>query len=1006
MDTDIDIDRTQADGDHAPRRDPAHLEAGCQVDRYLVLAEVGAGSMGVVYAAYDPELDRKLALKLLLPRFGGEQGASAGRTRLLREAQVLARLRHPNVVSVHDVGTYEGRVYIAMEFVDGETMGAWLSNIKPSRAEILRVFMAAGRGLATAHRAELIHRDFKPDNVIVARDGSVRVLDFGLARATGDASGGAAPLSEPLAKLSPTSSLNLGNSSALSTELTRTGGIMGTPAYMAPEQHLGLEVTAASDQFAFAVALYEALYGERPFGGDTLPALAFAVTQGKIREPRVPSRSVPRWLRQVLLRALRPDPEERYPDMEALLRALTSNPHQKWAKRAAWVAGAGLVAGLAWPSPPPVEAAAADPCAGVEAPIDAVWSPERARALSTHFEASGLAFAELSAAKLGSALDGWSEAWRSQRRETCEATRVHASQSESLFDRRMLCLDRALGRTAALVERLESADDTGIERASEALEGLPDLDTCANRERLMSVTPILAGEAKLEADAIAEVLDAVEAMMVTGEYKKALTLLTELQPRIEALGDPLTERRAAVALADLHKFAEDEKLSLAAFTRAYLAADRAGDDWSRVRLAIELMEVYGHGRADAEAAAQWEAMAEAVIGRIGNPTKIQVHFALARGTVLTGQGKFEDAIAQFERALAQAKDPEITLSTATTVVMRQRLAVAFNGLGRVDEAEALQNEMLDLLMDEVGPRHPRTAVLIGSLGNSDFNRGRYAEAARRFEEAAAIIAESYGEDNPRYYDRLNNYAAALTAMGNYREAERIHLRILAYNTERFGDGDLRLTHSLENLGNALTAQGHHEEAKRYYLRSLAIKTEHHGPDHPTVATSKMNLGVALFSMGDYAGAEALYLETLETLRERVGSDHADVGLTCTNIGDVHEAQGRYRSAARYQAEALRIFEAAWGEENIDLAWPLTGLGIARLGLGDHTGALEVLTRARALRAGKEDSLPEGERARTDFAYARALPAERRAEAEEVARAALPDARAGDPELAAKIDAWL
>ena len=273
-----------------------------RVGRYELLRCIGRGGMGIVYAARDVELGREVAIKLLRPEL------SAGDDeRLTSEARALARLSHPNVVSVFDVGTYEGQRFIAMEYVPGHDLRRWLESPRPLR-ELLRVFVAAGRGLAAAHAVGLVHRDFKPDNVLVGDDGRPRVLDFGLARPP-DAEGvGAIPelpaLADPLA-----------------TVLTQAGQMVGTPAYMAPEQHLGEPADARSDQFSFAVALYHAVYGVRPFAGDDPRSLALSIVRGRIR-PANPRYPVPSWLEHLLVRALAVDPTQRFASMDALLAVL------------------------------------------------------------------------------------------------------------------------------------------------------------------------------------------------------------------------------------------------------------------------------------------------------------------------------------------------------------------------------------------------------------------------------------------------------------------------------------------------------------------------------------------------------------------------------------------------------------------------------------------------------------------------------------------------------------
>ncbi len=311
-------------------------ERGGLIGRYMVSSQLGSGAMGVVYAAFDPELDRKVALKLLRHR---DDDVDTARRRLQREAQSLAKLAHPNVVSVHDVGVYEGQLFVAMEFVEGQTLREWMDEVGEPRAwpQVLEVFMAAGRGLAAAHETGLIHRDFKPDNVMLGADGRVRVMDFGLAR--GDEGG----------EVETEESVELESMDGPVERLTMTGAMMGTPAYMALEQFEGATIDARSDQFGFCVALYEALHGERPFAGKTMGQLVKALVDDEL-EPPPRGTKVPAWLREVIIRGLAKDPRERHASMQALLDALGDDPvarRRRWALRGGIaVALVGSVIGL------------------------------------------------------------------------------------------------------------------------------------------------------------------------------------------------------------------------------------------------------------------------------------------------------------------------------------------------------------------------------------------------------------------------------------------------------------------------------------------------------------------------------------------------------------------------------------------------------------------------------------------------------------------------------------
>ncbi|HRI54187.1 MAG TPA: serine/threonine-protein kinase, partial [Pseudomonadota bacterium] len=292
------------------------LPRGASIGRYIVVGCIGSGGMGVVYAAYDPELDRKVATKLLRKSTSGGPNGQ-GRVRLLREAQAMARLSHPQVIGVFDVGTLGDQVFIAMEFVDGGTLTKWLSEAPRTQKEIIEKFTLAGRGLSAAHAAGLVHRDFKPDNVLVGHDGRVRVMDFGLAHSVGSSEERSEDSqAEVSQETSASGSQSMGG--ALALRLTRTGALLGTPRYMSPEQYEGKKTDPRTDQFSFCVALYEALFKVPPFAGETFSALGHNVVRGRVLSPP-PEAKVPAPIRQVILRGLSVRPSDRFPSMDALL---------------------------------------------------------------------------------------------------------------------------------------------------------------------------------------------------------------------------------------------------------------------------------------------------------------------------------------------------------------------------------------------------------------------------------------------------------------------------------------------------------------------------------------------------------------------------------------------------------------------------------------------------------------------------------------------------------------
>ena len=320
----------------------APLPAGTRINRYILGEVLGAGGMGVVYRAYDPDTKREVALKLVRPETSVGTPASQGQARLLREAQAMARLSHPNTVGVFDVGTADDQVFIAMELLDGISMGAWLRERPRPWREVVAVMQQAGRGLEAAHQAGLVHRDFKPENVLIGRDGRVCVVDLGLARPVNQ------PRSVDILHAGPSNQvakLQAIVPNAVDSNLTRTGAVLGTPLYMSPEQHQSEKIDARTDQFSFCVSFYEALYGKRPFAADSRTELVYNVVHGQISAPP-PGAQIPQWLHNLVMRGLSTSPSARYPSMTELLDELDQNARRLWGGWSAIASAAALTVAL------------------------------------------------------------------------------------------------------------------------------------------------------------------------------------------------------------------------------------------------------------------------------------------------------------------------------------------------------------------------------------------------------------------------------------------------------------------------------------------------------------------------------------------------------------------------------------------------------------------------------------------------------------------------------------
>jgi hypothetical protein len=443
----------------APDAAPDALFEGTRVGRYVLRDRLGAGAMGVVFTAHDPELEREIAIKLLRGDLADDAPRLPLTARMLHEAQAMARLAHPNVVAVHDVGWFGDHIFIAMELVQGETLAQWLAGARRSLADVLAMFIAAGNGLAAAHAAGLVHRDFKPENVLVGRDGRVRVTDFGLADRT--ASPGA-----PDATMEPRD---------------RPGQLAGTPFYMAPEQLAGEPVDARTDQFGFCVAIYAALTGKHPLRRD-----------GASRD-RPPRDRLPAWLWRALRRGLAADRAQRYPAMDDLLVRLA-----RGSRRQRRIAVAGLAAAVAAcmalaavrlgardPGAGDAAAPAGPRCEGAERLLAGVWDPARARAVEGVFRASGrpAAAADFAAASL--LLDQYANRWIAMRTEECERARRDGGTADAVGGKRIDCLDARRGELGLLTDRLAVADDRMIDGAVVAVRALGSLGVCADSDALL-----------------------------------------------------------------------------------------------------------------------------------------------------------------------------------------------------------------------------------------------------------------------------------------------------------------------------------------------------------------------------------------------------------------------------------------------------------------------------------------------------------------------------------------
>jgi len=748
MGTNTSHDEDQASGERGV--DLELLARGSTIGRYTVLERLGAGAMGVVYAAYDPELDRKVALKLL--RSQRSEGDQARRqARMVREAKAIAKISHPNVVGIFDVGVHQGQVFMAMEHLAGGTLRDWLAAKKRPWRDVVKVFIEIGRGLAGAHAEGLVHRDFKPDNVLIDKNAVPKVVDFGLVRlsqTTSDltGSGGAdradSEAAPEAARVAPAL-----RGVADTAALTRTGALTGTPAYMAPEQFRGEQVDARTDQFAFCVALYEALYGERPFAGDNVIALAHSVVTGRI-QPAPKNSPVPSWVRSCLLRGLKANPLERYPDFEQVLAVLSNDPAKrtrKWAIAGAALAVALGAAGVAHRA----GSSQRTMCTGARSRLAGIWAPgpggaERREAIHRVFAASGKTYAEQAYTGVARLLDQYLARWTAMYTDACEATHVRGEQSAEVLDLRMACLSERLGNARALGDVLAAADGKVVENAVSATAALPSLDQCADVALLRAVVkPPEDAATRKRVEDLRVQLARLIALRDSGQCALALPRAGALIEEARAVGyQPLlaaTLYESAQAGNNCGEVAE----AVQRFKEAHVVASASRSDEVAAQAAALIPPFAINRLAAVPVAQEWLLVARGAVGRLGRETLAHAMLAQAEGMVALSERAYDRALAAADQSIDITRrllgpDDPLTIQWESNKTGFQQMA------GRLDEALQTAVAAREHFERVLGPGHPRVALVSNNEGEVLNLLQRYGEAEIAYERSVRLFRESGG----------------------------------------------------------------------------------------------------------------------------------------------------------------------------------------------------------------------------------------------------------------------
>ena len=706
--TDHDVPETVPTADEAAWED-------ARIGRYVFRRLVGTGGMGVVIAAHDPELDREVAIKLVASSvFDGDRG--------IREAQAMARLSHPNVVRVYEVLRLEMRTAIVMELVDGEELAAWQRKDDRSWHEILDAYIAAGRGLAAAHRAGIVHRDFKPSNVLIDREGIVRVGDFGLAqRASSETLDGA-----------------------------------GTPGYMAPEQHRKAVIDTRTDQWSFACALYEALYRRRPFASaEERQRLSDAVIEGLL-EPEPARSPVPRRIRAAIRRALSPTPDDRFATMDDLLAVLAARPR----RTPLWLGGGATVAVIlaVFVMTRRSEAAL---CGGLDAPMSAVWTATARSDVRARLLAPGVDLPEPTISNVLRDLDDYAARWTRLRTRACTESHQGVSSSVAL-DARTRCLDQRLSAMSGLLDGLAVSEPATLRAARDAVAQLPPVEECASAHEPRKASPAEQAEVDVAEDSIAR----ATVLISLNKYQDALPLAE----RAIAAGTNANElslvARALVIRGEGEEQSGQMATSLASYRLAAETAAKARDHRVVADALARAFFIEGDRLGRRDDALRSRRFIELAVESAGSPDDIRAEWLHLLAVLLyVDPSQREEAARHIREALA-IRQRILPASHVHIVDTMETLANIEAQLKNYDEAERLLQQVLAARIASRGPSDRSTGFAYNNLGIVEYSRGHLAAAVVYWSSAVEIGRRAGVPSLPAIFNR----GLAEFDMGRWRDA--------------------------------------------------------------------------------------------------------------------------------------------------------------------------------------------------------------------------------------------
>ncbi len=845
------------------------LPEASAVGRYRILERLGAGGMGVVFAAYDPQLDRRVALKLLRPGAFAELGSDEARARWIREARALARLSHPNVVAVHDSGALGSTLFIAMELVDGCTLRQWWTAERRSPAQIVDVLCLAGRGLAAAHARGLVHRDFKPENVLIGRDGRVFVTDFGLARPVG---GPSAPADAPAGAPEEAASV------------TRTGALLGTPGYMAPEQSARHPADFRTDQYAFCVTLHEALCGERP---SETSALARA----------------PGHVARALKRGLSPAPEDRFPSMDALLAALQPRARRRWP----WAAAAAGLAALALGAGVVRQQRRAEASCQEGASLAGIWDEPTRAAAQAAFRATGRPAADAAWRSASGALERYAARLGEAQRTVCRAP--HAPEQA----RQDSCLRWRRAELEALVRLYRAADGPVVDGAVQGALGLSAIDGCFRPD-----APAQPQDEALRRDvaAVREQLANVKALTDTAQYPKALEAAREAAQRARALRFKALEAEALLRLGVVQALLAAPE-GEATFVDTQLAAVESGQDALAARAWLYLADFQRIYKGDTAGLEHSVRQAAALLARVeGNP-ELHAMLEATRSSGFLLRGDFPKALEAAERALALRQ----TLSPADPLLVakgHESVGGVLRRLGRDGEARAHEQQALDARISVLGEDHPLVATSLHRYAALENGTPQALELNQR---ALRIRERAFGPQHPDYAESCAIVGESLLQLGRVEEALPLMERALTLQ-RGFAPRHPRTATYATSLAGAYAQLSRFPEARRLLDEAIALLEGSGNQAGRVLGLSYTKLGDLSLEEGNPKAALAPYTraEALFAQGPALNLEEARFGLARAQW-----ALGRDRPAARASVARGREALLALEKTGVNVKRPLEQL---------------------------------------------------------------------------------